>query len=173
MDTLRKILQTSQNDIIRIFAINSTKIDIDDIFLEEFKTITKEKIQNLEKLLPNKIISEYSIKIHKDLIKSNQNLIKSNQDIYTETYEIKGLDKESYKDIVLLYMKYSKQNTPLECFPNLKSYDDEYILHQTTYSNNNSSIQFILNQNLSFIEIKQNKLNLDLNLIKQLLDNFN
>ena len=168
MDTLRKFLQTSQNDIIRIFAINSisTKIDIDDNFLEEFKTIAKEKIQNLEKLLPNKIISEYSIKTHKDLIKSNQ-------DIYTESYLIEKIDKDSYKDIDLLYMKYSKQNISPECFPNLKSYDDQYILHQTTYSNNNSSIQFILNQNLSFIEIKQNKLNLDLNLIKQLLDNFN
>jgi hypothetical protein len=141
MNKLREILQTYSEDIIRIFAVKSTQINSNENFIEQFISMTDEKIKRIEKLLPIKTESEYKIKTHKNLIMSNSN-------IYTESYQILGTDNN------ILYAKYSKQALPKEVFPNLKLYDSEYSLKQTRYFDKNSNINFISDKDLAYIELQ-------------------
>ena len=141
MNKLREILQTHSEDIIRIFAVKSTQINSNENFIDQFISMTEDKIKDLEKLLPIKTESEYKIKIHK-------NLIMANSDIYTESYQILGTDN------CILYTKYSKQALPREVFPNLKLYDSEYSFKQTRYFDKKININFILDKNLSYIELQ-------------------
>jgi hypothetical protein len=162
MNKLREILQTHSEDIIRIFAVKSTQLNLNDNFIEQFISITEDKIKILEKLLPNKIESEYQVKTHKDLIMSNS-------DIYKESYQILGADN------CILYTKYSKQEFPKEVFPNLKLYDSEYSQKQTKYSNVNSNINFISNKDLSYIELQPpiENSSTNFNFIEHLIEIFN
>jgi hypothetical protein len=141
MNKLREILQTYKDDIIRIFAIKSTQININDNFIEEFKSLSDDKIKKIEALFKHKSLSEKKIEIHK-------NLIRSDTDIYKESYKVLNVDKN------IVFMTYSKQYFPKETFPNLKTYDSEYILKQTIYSNKDSNINFISEKDSAYIEIK-------------------